>query len=343
MVMVVLLHATSYGIKNISCIPLSQNWFTIATIRSISGVAVNCFVLINGYFMCQKKLNMKHLFKLWLQVLFYSFFIYVILLIIPSFGTTFSLFQLIKSCLPVMSSSYWFFNAYLALMLLSPLLNHFIQHLNKEEHKKTIIILIILFSIIPTIDFISDPFGSAYGYGVVWFIVLYIIAAYIRIYGLKIKHPFTIYTIITIAELLINILYQFPKSERIKFLFTLQTYYNSVFVLLGAISLFMFFMNLEINGKKITSIIKWIVPKSFAVYLIHEHPVFRDILWQKIIMIEHYSGNAISLLLTIIVSTAIIFIVCILIDTVRSTLIYKIENKMADYFETIINKIATKY
>lgn len=343
MVMVVLLHATSYGIKNISCIPLSQNWFTIATIRSISGVAVNCFVLINGYFMCQKKLNMKHLFKLWLQVLFYSFFIYVILLIIPSFGTTFSLFQLIKSCLPVMSSSYWFFNAYLALMLLSPLLNHFIQHLNKEEHKKTIIILIILFSIIPTIDFISDPFGSAYGYGVVWFIVLYIIAAYIRIYGLKIKHPFTIYTIITIAELLINILYQFPKSERIKFLFTLQTYYNSVFVLLGAISLFMFFMNLEINGKKITSIIKWIVPKSFAVYLIHEHPVFRDILWQKIIMIERYSGNAISLLLTIIVSTAIIFIVCILIDTVRSTLIYKIENKMADYFETIINKIATKY
>ena len=293
--------------------------------------------------MCQKKLNMKHLFKLWLQVLFYSFFIYVILLIIPSFGTTFSLFQLIKSYLPVMSSSYWFFNAYLALMLLSPLLNHFIQHLNKEEHKKTIIILIILFSIIPTIDFISDPFGSAYGYGVVWFIVLYIIAAYIRIYGLKIKHPFTIYTIITIAELLINILYQFPKSERIKFLFTLQTYYNSVFVLLGAISLFMFFMNLEINGKKITSIIKWIVPKSFAVYLIHEHPVFRDILWQKIIMIEHYSGNAISLLLTIIVSTAIIFIVCILIDTVRSTLIYKIENKMADYFETIINKIATKY
>ena len=286
---------------------------------------------------------MKHLFKLWLQVLFYSFFIYVILLIITSSGTTFSLFQFIKSCLPVMSSSYWFFNAYLALMLLSPLLNHFIQHLNKEEHKKTIIILIILFSIIPTIDFISDPFGSAYGYGVVWFIVLYIIAAYIRIYGLKIKHPFTIYTIITIAELLINILYQFPKSERIKFLFTLQTYYNSVFVLLGAISLFMFFMNLEINGKKITSIIKWIVPKSFAVYLIHEHPVFRDILWQKIIMIEHYSGNAISLLLTIIISTAIIFIVCILIDTVRSTLIYKIENKMADYFETIINKIATKY
>lgn len=343
MVMVVLLHATSYGIKNVSCIPLSPKWFTIATIRSISGVAVNCFVLINGYFMCQKKLNIKHLFKLWVQVLFYSFFIYVILLIIPSSGTTFSFFQFIKSCLPVMSSSYWFFNAYLALMVLSPLLNHFIQHLNKEEHRNTILILIILFSIIPTIDFISDPFGSAYGYGVVWFIVLYIIAAYIRIYGLKIKHPFTTYTIITIAVLLINILYQFPKSGRIKFLFTLQTYYNSVFVLLGAISLFMFFMNLEINGKNITSIIKWIVPKSFAVYLIHEQPVFRDVLWQKIIMIERFSTNAISLLLTILVSTVIIFTVCILIDTVRSTLTYKIENKLADYFETIINKITTKY
>lgn len=343
MVMVVLLHATSYGIKNVSCIPLSPKWFTIATIRSISGVAVNCFVLINGYFMCQKKLNIKHLFKLWLQVFFYSTFIYILLVVIPSAEVTFSKFQFLKSILPVMSNSYWFFNSYLALMLLSPLLNHFIQHLNKEEHRNAIIILLILFSIIPTINFISDPFGSAYGYGVVWFIVLYIIASYIRIYGLKMNHPFTVYTIVTIAELLINILYQFPKSGRIKFLFTLQTYYNSLFVLLGAISLFMFFMNLEIKGKNMTSIIKWIVPKSFAVYLIHEQPVFRDVLWQKIIMIERYSGNAISLLLTILISTVIIFIVCILIDTVRSTLIYKIENKMADNFETIMNKIATKY
>lgn len=157
------------------------------------------------------------------------------------------------------------------------------------------------------------------------------------------KHPFIIYTIVTIAELIIFTLLQFPKSAHIRFLFTLQTYYNSVFVLLGAISLFMFFMNLKINGKNITSIIKWIVPKSFAVYLIHEQPVFRDVLWQKIIMIERYSENAISLLLTFLISTVIIFIVCILIDTVRSTLTNKIENKLADHFEMIINKIAIKY
>lgn len=343
MVMVVLLHATSYGIKNTLCLPLSAKWLDIVVIRSLSGVAVNCFVLINGYFMCQKKLNMKHLFKLWCQVFFYSTVIYILLIAIPSAGITFSKLQLIKSVLPVMSNSYWFFNAYLALMLLSPLLNHFIQHLNKEEHRNAIIILLILFSIISTIDFICDPFGSAYGYSVVWFIVLYIIAAYIRIYGLKMKHPFIIYTIVTIAELIIFTLLQFPKSAHIRFLFTLQTYYNSVFVLLGAISLFIFFMNLKINGKNITSIIKWIVPKSFAVYLIHEQPVFRDVLWQKIIMIERYSENAISLLLTFLISTVIIFIVCILIDTVRSTLTNKIENKLADHFEMIINKIAIKY
>lgn len=72
MVMVVLLHATSYGIKNVSCIPLSPKWFTIATIRSISGVAVNCFVLINGYFMCQKKKNieMRLLYFLFYSLLF---------------------------------------------------------------------------------------------------------------------------------------------------------------------------------------------------------------------------------------------------------------------------------
>lgn len=57
MVMVVLLHATSYGIKNTLCLPLSAKWLDIVVIRSLSGVAVNCFVLINGYFMCQKKIE----------------------------------------------------------------------------------------------------------------------------------------------------------------------------------------------------------------------------------------------------------------------------------------------
>lgn len=83
MFMVVLLHATNYGIQDIKIEIGSINYFIVWIIRIISMVAVNCFVLISGYFLCQKKENkeniLKKIIRLWIQTEMYSIGIYLLL------------------------------------------------------------------------------------------------------------------------------------------------------------------------------------------------------------------------------------------------------------------------
>ena len=83
MFMVVLLHATNFGIQNIKIEIGSINYFIVWIIRIFSMVAVNCFVLISGYFLCQKKENkeniLKKIIRLWVQTEMYSIGLYLIL------------------------------------------------------------------------------------------------------------------------------------------------------------------------------------------------------------------------------------------------------------------------
>lgn len=46
-------------------------------LHSFSIVAVNCFVLITGYFLCTAEFNYKKILNLWIQVEVYSIGIYL--------------------------------------------------------------------------------------------------------------------------------------------------------------------------------------------------------------------------------------------------------------------------
>ena len=49
---------------------------------------------------------------------------------------------------------------------------------------------LFVFSIIPSINVFGDEFGTNSGYSLIWFVVLYFIGAYLKIYGLKKKKIF---------------------------------------------------------------------------------------------------------------------------------------------------------
>ena len=88
MLMVIVLHATQYGIANADIIPFSVPYYVSYVSRSFSIVAVNVFILISGYFLCKQTVTIKKIFKLWIQVELYSVGIYLVLCIIPSANTS---------------------------------------------------------------------------------------------------------------------------------------------------------------------------------------------------------------------------------------------------------------
>lgn len=291
MIMIVFLHYLGKGglldIENTSNLYHIIYYF----IEALSIIAVNCYVLISGYFLIKSKFKWKKVLQLWLETLFYSVFIYIVIVVLGL--KEMDVKGIIKSIFPVLTKGYWFIGIYLVMYILSPFINKLINSLDKKEYQKLIIILLICFSII---SILPDEYtlDTSHGYGIIWFICLYLIAGYIRIYGIPKKFKvnknfyfliiyFIFAILVTIGMLVSDFVGNFLGIgiSREKFI-----QYNNIFVLMESIALFMFFKQLNIKNIKIIKIVEFIAPLTLAVYLIHEQSQLRTVLYNKILHTE---------------------------------------------------------
>ena len=85
---------------------------------AIAPHAVNCFVLISGYFLITSKFKIERVLRTAIETIFYTFTITIVLYI---FGKA-SIYDIAKSIMPFAPTkfSYWFVNKYLGVVLLSP-------------------------------------------------------------------------------------------------------------------------------------------------------------------------------------------------------------------------------
>ncbi len=291
---------------------LSFNKFLIRFLQSGGKVGVNCFILITGYFMVKSSVTWKKIIKIGVQVWFYSV---AILGIVVCFNLTeVSFITAVKSFLPIIFGKYWFATAYILLCLLAPYINEFIHNLTILNYQKLILLLTILLSVIPTFTSAELMFSNF-----IWFVYLYMLAGYQRLYPLKIKvHKYVYLVIAMVSYLLIFIgisLFDIMGTKHYVF-YEHATYISNIStipVLLCSISLFYFFANLEIGS------IKWInliSRTTFGIYLIHDNELIRTILWQKIAKSSlYYESN--FLILHALVTIAMVFILCMMIESVR--------------------------
>lgn len=321
MIMVVILHLASYGIQNISIEFMSVPYCTISILKSFSIVAVNCFVLISGYFLCQSDIRLKKATNLWIQVETYSIGIYLVLVFVPGSGVHFSIQQLIKHTFPLLTNQYWFFTYYILLFLIAPMLNIFIRNVEQAQFKRCLFILIIIFSVVPTCNIFNDNFGTNSGYSLLWFIVLYLIASYIRLYSIKGKYWGHIYIILSIILLCIQFLGDSigHTISIFSYIKNLAFQYNSLFVLGASVALFMATTKskLHFSNNKINLLISNVASLSFAVYLFHENSSFRNYLWNNIVDLRRFINSEFYFLLMVPIFVFSIFGAGIVIEIVR--------------------------
>lgn len=145
--------------------------------NALFNTGVSCFVLISGYY--GLKFKAENLIKLDMVVIFYS-----VLGTAVQFwsGEKVALLDWIRSFFPVISRGYWFISCYFCMVILSPYINLIPEKMKKKEFEKFLFVCLVIFSIIPTIFFISDNIMSDAGKGLVNMILMYLIGRYIRIY-----------------------------------------------------------------------------------------------------------------------------------------------------------------
>jgi len=298
-------------------------------LESFCAVAVNTYVLISGYFLVESGFKLRRLIILAAQLVFYSVLVPVVLVlcgILPVSELT--VYHLLNYFFPIQMNHYWFGTAYVFMYILVPVLSAGIKQLSQKQLKIIITIAIIVFSISKTILPFQLEMDKA-GYDVTWFICLFLIASYIRLYGIKWinkgSRGFVVYGLSCVGILCLSMAIAFAGSCLGKFEYFIDSPfdYNHVLCLLGSVGLFLGFLYWKMPEGKVARFACKISPYTFGVYLLHENREIRY-LWPQWLGVDKFVAGTWSVFHWLI-SIFIVFAVGILVDYLRSFLFDAIE------------------
>lgn len=350
MSMVVTLHILIFGLKYNELNVFSAKGIITNTLEAICFCAVNVYAIITGYVLVKKKPKISRLIDLWLQVVFYLIISCILILVL--YPGDFNKIALIKAFIPVISSQYWYFTAYFIMFWFIPLYNWIIDHLTMVQFRKLIVTTFFIFSIIGWISSLlgGTVFGLNDGYSYLWLSFLYFIGAGINMYGTQLFYMKgeVSQKIIILVALITGLSTFISKILIIKLttlifgreLFVNAFYlYTSPTVLIEAICLVIYFSNLKIRGSKALTKISG---ATFGVYLIHQTPFFTNYCWN--FLSKYRTAPIFKYILVILVSVICIYVMCTLIEMIRSFIFDKlrvcsISNRIAEK----INKLMMKF
>ena len=138
---------------------------------------INCFVLITGYFMCKSSISLRKFVKLLLQIELYNILFGCIFLYTGHISLSVS--SLIQIVNPIPSVNTGFTSCFLLFYLFIPFLNILLNNLSKSQHLLLVILCLGIYTILGTVPWISVTLNY-----ITWFCILYVVASYIRLYGI---------------------------------------------------------------------------------------------------------------------------------------------------------------
>ena len=302
---------------------------------------INCFVLITGFYMCESKLTLRKYIKLLLEVYFYRIVLFLVFFFAGR--KTLSLNAVISLILPFSSIGKGFTGCFLAFYLFIPFLNLFLRYCTKKQHLAIISLLIVVYTILPTIPTVSVTMNY-----VTWFIVCYIIGAFLRLYNVKaITDHVGIKLFLAILLSLLSITalayLSFRTGRNIRTAYYLLSDSNKPFALLVSVFAFSFFHSHSIGYNPW---INMVASTTFGVLLIHANSdAMRTWLWKEVLQNEKMYGKP-GFILHAVISVLGVFILCSLIDLIRIRLLErpvmvwydKHENSIIDSFRHISAK-----
>ncbi len=338
-------------------LPLNYNTIISKSLYFWTGNLGNyLFIFLSGYFISDSKFSWKKVFQIWFQVfsistiigfIFYIFHVPLISGNVNSLGFStepiifsskqFGGRELIRSLFPTLFGNNWFASTYLLFYFFTLFLNEVNRVLDEKKHRY----LIIVMTLFGTVIYMIPGQGIFESNNLFYFILGYFIANYIKKYDPKIlknqKINFAMSIILAflfivwiIAVLILRNKFSVINSRFVEFFcypFSLTRFpilFHSIFV-------FSFFKNLKITYNKILNLV---ASTTFGVYLIHENPFFRGVLWHKIFRINCFIDSK-FLFLYMIFAVVVTFLCCSIIDLLRKRLLERNVLKLFDKMQRI--------
>lgn len=289
------------------------------------------FVLITGYFLIDRKINItKQIKKIFSQLAFVvPIIVFVSFLFYRYHSNTFIGIQNFN----ILNSDYWFIGYYIGIISIAYIfLNKFLNKLKKKEYDILLAIMLSILSIAFLRNSISDISPNILTLFVGIFI--YSLGGYIRLYS-PFKNIRTIIQffiiIISIIALCINNYNNTLVNINIAHSNNMQGIYQSligyseysIFCLLIGISTFEIFRRIKMKNIRI---INYISSSTFMIYLLHDNDFFRNV-WRETNWIEIYYNSIIKYISLYLMWIAIIFGIGILLYTIYYLILKLINTK----------------
>ena len=299
----------------------SVNYFIGWWIEAYIIVAVNCFVLISGYFMSEQQFRLKRLVLLWLELVVYTAGIY---LGFCGLGLTpFSPVELLKQFLPISTNSVWFVTVYFLMCCVAPFLNLAINAMSRAQHRVCILTALLIFSLWATVAGFDDFSGVNQGFSLTWFVILYLIAAYLRKHYVPNGRAWLwmglfLGTGLCLAVTKPSIAWLTQKILGEPMLSGAFYIYNSPFTAAMSVFLFLFFANVNIKSLVAGRVICFLAPLSLGVQILHAYSYLSPV-WVDLLHPYTYANSPL-MVPYLIFCTLAIYVVCATIDAIRQFL-----------------------
>ena len=289
-----------------------------ALIQSLTCIGVDCFVLISGYFSIRPKL--KSIVNLYSIMVFFYLVCYALSIWVGK--ATFSWHQLGHKFLAFSSGGNWFVQCYLFLMLLSPMLNVFVDRCTEKS------LLIYIGIYMACMFYFSAIWDSTYfyfnnGYSVTTFVGIYLVGRYVRLYGLERckKKPKWVWLAAFVVCILVMTAIRFISSNAERWLS-----YASPLLILSAAALLVCFAQVRFQSR----FVNWIAPSCLAVFIFHTcNPIIN---WLIRLDVDSFNTKSFGMYLLIMGGgICAVYVIAVLLDSGRRMLMKPID-RLIDRF-----------
>lgn len=326
MMMVVILHFLGKGnlLGDVTAREMGSVGVAAWVLEALCIVAVNCYMLISGYFLCESSFKLSRLLTLYLQVWMYSVGVGLAawaMGLVPAEEINTHYF--LRLLFPVSMGHYWFMTAYLFLYLLLPLVGMAVKRMSKEQLNLVLIACLGVFCVLKSVlPFRLEEDGQ--GYDFLWYLCVFLVAAYIRKFGVRFLERrwrcICLYLGSCAAMLLELFLLRELYLQRGSFglILKISFEYNHIFVLLAAVGLFGWFLLGKNEGMTANAAAR-IAPYVLGVYLLHENIGVRYG-WQNWFRADRIQTVP-ELILWTVIAAVCIFITGVIVEAVRSLIV----------------------
>lgn len=321
MIMVVILHYLGKG-KVLTPLDsagaLTARDVTAWFLEALCIVAVNLYMLMSGYLLYRGSFKLSRLLKLVAKIWLYSVIVGFIGIALGTPVETVDTYFKLRLLLPVSMNTYWFMKAYVLFYCFVPVLGAAACRMDKKKMQIVIGALLFFHCIIKSVLPVQLE-NDAIGMDAMWYMVIFMVAVYIRRFVEIKKKPvflvlYIVFTLLILGEsLVIRSIYL--SSGRLSHIMGISYNYNHILTLASAVMIFIFFLNVRVSegaGKVFAFLGKY----SLGVYLLHENLSVRYY-WQPLLFCEK-TTSVINVMAFAFFAGIIVFVAGVIVDFVSS-------------------------